>query len=424
MSTQDFRRLWYADAFSQLGTRISAIAIPLLAATTLHASTWHVALLTTAETLPFLLLGLLVGAWADRMRRRPVLVAADLGRAAALGSVPAVAAFGPLTLGQLYAVAFATGVLTVFFDVSHRAYLPQVVGREHLVKANSRLEANRTVGYSVGPTAGGYLVQWLGAPLAVLLDAVSFLWSAGWIASIRTPESRPRPAAAPDLRREVVEGLRFVLGDPLVRATTLFAAAANLLIAMTSAVEVLFLLRTVGLPPGLIGLLMGGCSLGAVAGAIVAAPAGRRLGDRRALTASALGMGLSSLLVPLAGPGPRLALFAVGAGATAFCISVHAVVSMSLRQRVCPDHLLGRMTAIGGFLVAGTLPLGGLLAGALGSVVGLRATLWTAAAGLLAAALCLALSRALRPRLPQPAAVGRAGREGRCETSFASRTPS
>lgn len=415
MLTQDFRRLWCADALSQLGTRISALAIPLLAATTLHASTWHVALLTSVETLPFLLLGLPAGAWADRMRRRPVLVAGDLGRAVALGSVPVAAAFGSLRLGQLYAVAFATGVLTLFFDVSHRSYLPQVVGRERLVEANSRLEANRTVGYSVGPTAAGVLVQWIGAPLAVLVDALSFLWSAGWIASIRTPESRPRPATERDLRREIAEGLRFVLGHPVVRPTVLFGAGANLMLTTTSAVEVLFLLRTVRLSAGAIGLLMGLCSLGSVAGAVAAGRVGRRLGHRRALTVSAFGLGLFSLLVPLAGPGPRLAFFAAGGALAAFWISVYAVVSVSMRQALCPDHLLGRMAATIGFLMWGAMPLGGVLAGALGSTVGLRATLWIAAAGMVLAAVCLALSPALRAEtvLRRPTTVGACGTGGR-----------
>jgi MFS family permease len=413
--TQDFRRLWCADALSQLGTRISALAIPLLAATTLHASTWHVALLTSAESVPFLLLGLPVGAWADRMRRRPVLVAGDLGRAAALGSVPVAAALGSLTLGQLYAVAFATGVLTLFFDVSHRSYLPQVVGRERLVDANSRMEANRTVGYSVGPAAGGYLVQWAGAPLAVLVDALSFLWSAGWIASIRTPESRARPAVERNLRREIAEGLRFVLGEPVIRATVLFGSAANVMLTITSAVEVLFLLRTVRLSPGAIGLLMGLCSLGSVAGAVAAGRVGRRLGHRRALAVSALGLGLFSLLVPLAGPGPRLAFFAVGGALAAFFISVYAVMSVSVRQVICPDHLLGRMTATIGFLMLGTMPLGGVLAGALGSTVGLRATLWIAAAGMVLAAACLALSPTLRAEtvLRRPTIVSACGTGGR-----------
>lgn len=411
MLTQDFRRLWFADALSQLGTRISALAIPLLAAITLDASTWHVAMLTTVETLPFLLLGLPVGAWADRMRRRPVLIAGDLGRAAVLGSVPAAAAFGVLTLGQLYAAAFATGVLTLFFDVSHRAYLPQVVGREHLIEANSRLEANRTVGYAIGPTLGGYLVQWIGAPLAVVADALSFVWSAGWIASIRTPESRPEPPAARNLRREIAEGLRYVFGHPVIRATVLFGAVANLSLAMITAVEVVFLLREVGLSPGAIGVLMGIGSLGSVAGALAAARIGRRLGQHRALATAGLGLGLSNLLIPLTGAGPRLVFFAAGGALAAFCISVYAVVSVSMRQQLCPDHLLGRMTATIGFLLWGAMPLGGVLAGALGSAFGLRAALWTAAVGVLVAAVVQLRSAAIRgaPSLPDRPVVSARG---------------
>jgi MFS family permease len=413
--TQDFRRLWSADALSQLGTRVSALAIPLLAATTLHASTWQVALLTAVETLPFLLLGLPVGAWADRIRRRPVLIAGDLGRAIVLGSVPAAAALGSLTLGHLYAVAFATGVLTLFFDVSRGSYLPEVVGRKHLVEANSRLEANRTVGYTVGPTLGGYLVQWVGASLAVAVDALSFLWSAGWIASIRTPESAPEPAAERNLRREIAEGLRFVLGHPVIRATVLFGSAANLALAMNSAIEVVFLLRAVRLSPGAIGLLMGLASLGSVAGAVAAAGIGRRLGHTRSLGSAGLGLGLSGLLIPLTGAGPRLLFFAVGGVLAAFWISVYAVVSVSMRQELCPDHLLGRMNATIGFLLWSTIPLGGVLAGALGSALGLRAALWTSAVAMLVAALWLVRSPALRAgsALPDRAMVSACGTGGR-----------
>jgi MFS family permease len=395
MLTQDFTRLWAGDALSQFGTRISMLVIPVLAATTLDASAFQVALLTTFETLPFLLLGLPAGAWSDRMRRRPVLIAGDLGRAVTLGSVPLAAALGVLTLGQLYTVAVATGVLTLFFDVSHRSYLPQVVGRDRLVEANSRLEGNRTVSYAVGPTLGGYLVQWIGAPLAILADALSFLWSAGWISAIRTPESAPAPAAR-SLRREIAEGLRFVLGQPTIRATALFGAAANLSIAMTSAVEVVFLLRTVRLSPGTIGLLMGVGSLGAVAGALAAARIGRRPGPGRALAVAGLGLGLSGLLIPLTGPGPRLLFFVAGGALFAFWISVYAVVSVSMRQALCPDHLLGRMTATIGFLLWGAMPLGGVLAGAVAGSWGLRTALWTAAVLVLAAAVCLVLARPWR----------------------------
>jgi MFS family permease len=397
---------------SQLGSRVSALVIPLLAATALDASTWQVALLTTVETVPYLLLGLPAGAWSDRIRRRPVLIAGDLGRAAVLGSVPVAAALGALTLGQLYLVAFATGVLTLFFDVSHRSYLPQVVGRDHLVEANSRLEANRTVGYTVGPTLGGYLVQLLGAPLAVAADALSFVWSAGWIASIGTPEPPPRPVRR-RLRQEIAEGLRFVLGHPAIRATVLFGSAANLSIAMTSAVEVVFLLRQLGLPAGAIGLLTGGCAAGSVAGAVAAAGIGRRLGRGRALAAAGLGLGLFSLLIPLTGPGPRLLFFVVGGLLSAFWISVYAVTSVSMRQALCPDHLLGRMTATIGFLLWGTVPLGGLLAGAVATALGMRAALWTAAVGVLVAALCLASSRPWRAdRLPEDSMVGACGTGG------------
>lgn len=404
-SHADFRRLWLGDGISKIGSSVIAIAVPLLAAATLEATAWQVALLATFAHLPFLLVGLPVGAWADRMRRRPVLVAADLGRAVALAWIPAGAALGVLTIEQLYAVQLIVGVGTAFFDVCLDAYLPTLVGRQRLVEGNGLLATNRTVAASSGPALGGQAVQWLGAPLSVVSAVFGYLWSAAWIASVRTVEVSPRRAES-DLVREIREGLRFVLREPFIRATTLFATTAVLCLSTRYAIDVLFLLRTVGLSPGGIGVLMSVAGLGAVAGALAANRIGRATGRVRAVLVASVAMGLSSLLIPLTTAGAGLVLYGVGAGLVAFWITVNNVIAVSLRQMLCPDELLGRMNATSRFLAWATLPAGGLVGGALGTALGLRQTQWVAAVGLVLSSGWVLLSRGCRVRdLPAAATV-------------------
>jgi MFS family permease len=397
-ASADFRRLWLGDAVSKLGSSMAGMAVPLLAATTLGASTWEVALLSTFATLPLLVVGLPVGAWADRVRRRPVLVAADVARAAALASVPVAALVGAVTIEHLYVVQLVVGTATVVFDVSLGAYLPTLVGRARLVEGNGRLEANRSVAYLAGPALAGQLAQRLGATWTVLATVLGYLWSAVWVASIRTPEPAPAPPGDRNLVREIRAGLRFVLGEPFVRATTLHSVTASLSLSTRYAVEILFLLRTVGLSAAGVGALVTVAGVGAVAGALLGGRIAGLVGRCRTVLYSAVAMGAFGLLIPLTDPGPRLLFFAVGAGMVAFSITANNVVAASLRQALCPDHLLGRMGATTRFLAWSGLPLGGVLAGALGSAVDLRTILWLTAVGLLLSSLWIVLSPACRSR--------------------------
>jgi MFS family permease len=199
----DFRRLWVADALSQIGTRISVLAVPLVATTTLNASAFEVSSLRTLQTLAYLVLGLQVGAWCDRLRLRRVLIVTDLGRAAAFASVPLVAAFGALTIWQLFVVVTVAGVLTVFFDVAHQSYLPRLLPAKDLVEGNARLQTNVSVAAVAGPSAAGGLIQLFSGPIAILANAAGYLWSALWLRRIGKPEPRPERAGLPNLRREI-----------------------------------------------------------------------------------------------------------------------------------------------------------------------------------------------------------------------------
>ena len=231
----DFRRLWAADALSQVGTQVTAIALPLLLIKVLDAGPFEVGLLTTFEFLAFLVVGLPAGVWVDRMRRRNVLMTADLARALLYGSLPLAWAFDALTLVQVYAVSLVAGACTVFFDVAYQSYLPHLVGRDNLVEGNAKLQGTQSVAQVAGPAVGGVLVQALTAPYAILVDALSYLWSAVWVGSIRSREARPERAPDRHLGREMREGLAFVLGHPLLRAITACTATANLFsnVAMT-----------------------------------------------------------------------------------------------------------------------------------------------------------------------------------------------
>jgi MFS family permease len=380
---RDFRLLWGGETVSELGSQITALAVPLVAVRVLHAGTFQVGALSAASTVAFLVVGLPAGAWVDRLRRRPVMIASDVGRALLLASVSVTAAFGVLDLAQLYVVTVLAGVLTVFFDVAYQSYLPALVGRDHLEEGNAKLTTSMEVAAVSGPAIAGGLVQAIGGPTAIALDALSFLGSAGAVRAIAAAESPPppRPAgAAGRLPAQVWEGLRFVLGHPVLRYIAGYTGSANLFGAMATAVEVVFLARVLHQSAGIIGLVLAAGGLGGIAGAVSATWLGRRLGGART---TILGGFTSAgfLLYPLADPGPRLALFAAGAALFGFGAVVYNVHQVSYRQRVCPDHLLGRMNASMRFVVWGTLPIGGLVGGALGAALGVRTLLWLAGAG-------------------------------------------
>ena len=399
-----FRRLWIGETVSQFGTMVSQLALPLVAILVVHASAFDVGMLTALQTVAFAVLSLPVGAWVERMRFRWVLIVNDLVRAAALGWVPLAQLLGVLTIGQLYAVALVTGVSTVFFDVAYQSYLPELVGRELLVEGNAKLQASESVSQIAGPSVGGLLIQALTAPYAVLVDALSFLWSAGYVTAIDVRP--PRPERAPDrhLRREIGEGLRFVLGNRMLRAIAMCTGSFNLFSSMTLAVFYLLLARDLHLSPGVIGLLTSTSAIGGLVGALLASRLADRVGQGPAIWIAAAAVGPCGFVAPFVHRDWTLGLLALAEIAMSMGNVVYNITQVSFRQGLCPPGLLGRMNATMRFLVWGTMPVGGFLGGVLGSTIGVRATLLVAAVGGSLAFLPVFLSPLRRAQTLLPAA--------------------
>jgi MFS family permease len=346
----------------------------------LHASAFRVALLGTIDMLPFLLFALPTGVWVDRIARRPVLVVADLLRAMALASIPIAAAFGSLTIWQLYAVGFVVGTFTVFFDVAYQSYLPSLVGREHLVEGNAKLELSRSAAQIAGPGAGGVLVGAITAPYAIAVDAVSFLWSALLVGRIRTREPVPERAENRNMLREIREGLRYLLGDRRWRAFAAYVSLYNFGGNVLFSIYVVYAVRRLHLSPGELGLVFSLGNLGWLAGALFVRRIGTRLGAGPTMILCGLLAGAPNFLVPLAPESLAIPFLVTSQIVIALAIVVFNVTGISIMQRLTPDRILGRLNASRRWIVWGIQPLGALTGGVLATTVGLRPTLVVGAA--------------------------------------------
>jgi MFS family permease len=389
----DFLKLWTAETVSQFGSNVSQIALPLVAVLVLHATAFQVAALTTVDFLPFLLFSLPAGVWVDRLARRPIMVIADLGRAAALGSIPVAAALGHLTLAQLYVVGFVTGTLTVFFDVSYQSYLPSLVERSQLVEGNSKLEISRSTAQIGGPGVGGLLVHALTAPYAVLADAASFIWSALFLFSIRKEEVVPeRTAESPSMRRELIEGVKYLLGHRYWRGITMSTATFNFFNNVAFAILIVYAVRRLHMSALAIGLTFSLANGGALLAAFFAQRIGTRLGIGRTILLGTILDGFPLVLVPLAPASFPIPFIVVAFTILTFGVVLYNVSTISLTQALTPERLLGRVNASRRFIVWGTIPLGGLVSGGLASWIGMRPTMFIGSIGCALAAVPIALS--------------------------------
>ena len=397
---RDFRRLWAAQTVSQFGSEITGLALPLVAILVLDASTFAVAALAVVDWLPFFLFSLPAGVRIDRLPRRPILIAADLGRAAVLGSIPLAYVFDVLTLGQLYVVGLLAGTFTVFFDLSYQSYLPSVVERGELGEGNSKLEVSRSSAQVAGPGLAGLLVSALTAPYAILADALSFLASALFLSRIARRERKPErpPDARPAFRAEIREGLRFVLRHPIMRSIVIFVGISNVFVTMLFAIYLVYAVRVLDLDVTTIGVIFSLGSVGSLIGAVTATRVARLVGIGPGLIAVATTGSLGLLLIPLASGDLVIPFLVVANVLWGFFALNYFVSAISLIQAITPDHLLGRTNASRRFLVQGVIPVGALLGGTLGSVLGLRTTIAIGAIGAAVAVLPLVFSplRAVR----------------------------
>ena len=389
----DFVKLWVAESISMAGSQISQLAIPLLAIVLLNASAFEVGLLTAVGFLPFLLFGLPAGVWVDRLRRRPILIAADVGRALLLATIPLAWLLGSISLPQLYLVTFLAGILTVFFDVGYQSYLPSLVHSSQLMEGNGKLEMSRASAQVAGPGLAGALVQLAGAPLAIAIDALSFVASGLFLVAIRRPEAqpgvdRPRTSMLVDIR----EGLRFVLGHPLLRPITAATAIANLFSAVASSVMLIFAVRELRLDPVLIGVIIAVGSSGGVVGALIATRVQRRIGVGRTMILCEAGFAAGYLLLPVASVAAPVFLATLGLFLATLGSIVFSIVGLTLRQRMAPTRMQGRTNATVRTINWGVLPIGFFVGGVLGTIIGIVPTLIVGALGLLLATLPILFS--------------------------------
>ncbi|SDX76343.1 Predicted arabinose efflux permease, MFS family [Modestobacter sp. DSM 44400] len=389
---RDFGHLWAAETVSQVGTQVTQLALPVLAVTYLAASPLQMGYLTALETAAFLVIGLPAGAWVDRWRRKRVLVFADVVRAVTLATLPTAYLADLLTLGQLFVVAAVTGTATVFFDVAYQSYLPALVDRDQIVDGNGKLEASRAVAQVAGPGAAGVLLRVVGAPLLITVDAVSFLISALLIGGIRQPDRVPDRATRRPMRTEIAEGLSFVVRHPLLRRIVACTGTSNLFSTIAYTLLVLFALRQLGLSESQLGFIFSAGAVGGLVGAVTGARFTRWVGEGRAIPLSILVTVPFAALTPLASVGAPVVLLVLSQFAFSWAVVVYNVTQVSFRQRLCPPTLLGRMNASVRFLVYGTMPVGGLLGGALGTWLGVVPTLWIAVGGQALAAAWVVLS--------------------------------
>ena len=404
----DFLKLWSAETISQFGTQVSQLALPLVAILVLDASAFEVAALTTVEFLPFILFTLPAGVWVDRMRRRPILIAGDFSRAILLVSIPVAYLADVLALWQLFVVGFLYGICTVFFDVAYQSYLPSLVERNHIIEGNSKLEISRSAAQISGPGLSGLLVELLTAPWAVFADAVSFVGSGVFLLGIRKEEEAPLRVTAKSERTsmwvELKEGLRFVLGNPNLRAQAGCTATSNFFSNVLFAIFLVFAVRELELSAGVIGVTFSIGALGSLVAAFTAMRIARRFGIGPTTIAVGMLWGPAGLLIAFAPAGSSAIPFIVAAQLVAgFAIVVYNIVQVSYRQAICPPRLQGRMNSVMRFLVWGTIPLGALTGGVLATWLGLRETIVVGAVGGTLSVLWIVFSpqRQLR-EMPEP----------------------
>lgn len=403
---RNYRRYWIGETVSGAGSAMAVVAMPLTAVLVLHAGAFEVGMLQATAWLPSLLIGLPAGAWVDRMRRRPVMVTADLVSFALFVSVPVAAWAGVLTIWQLIAVAFGAGMAQVFFSAAMPPFLRAVVTEENRGDARAMLEAGSWAGELVAPGLAGLLAQLLGAVTGLLANAATFAVSAFCLVRVQTlePEAPPaRPESPNSLRQDIAEGLTFLLRDPYLRAVALYAGTANCAECVMDAVLVVFLVRTVGLGSGMTGVLMAAAGVGGLIGSLLATRIGRRVGTARGYMLAAALASPFVLLLPLTFRGFGMVLFAAGMIVYVTGVGISNVLGQTFTMNYVPDHLLGRFSSTLGLIIRGTQPLGAVIGAVIGGMYGPRTAMWAGTIAITLSALIVFIGP-IRKRRDLPAA--------------------
>ncbi len=393
---RDFMKLWSGQTISQFGDEITMLAIPLLAIEILGAGALEMGILGVVRFLPWIFFTLPAGVWVDRMRRRPILIGADVARAALLASIPVAFIGDWLTLVQVYVVAFVAGTLEVFFDVAYQSYLPSIVERDELVEGNSKLELSRAGSSVVGPTVAGFLIEAIRAPFAIAFDAISYLGAALFIAFIGRKEDGPAPhdpaeGARPTMWQEARAGIGYVFSNRYLRSIAACTGTANLFGNISGAVLLLYIASEEGmnLSPGAIGLIFALGNIGVLLGALTGGRLAKAIGVGPTIIVSSVLAGGATFAVPLAPRDDPFWFLVIGGVILGYGVVAYNVNQVGLRQAITPDRMLGRMNATMRLIVWGTIPIGALIGGVLGTILsnafgtadGLQLVLWVSAIG-------------------------------------------
>ncbi len=382
----DFMKLWTGQTISQFGDEITGLALPYLAIIILGADAWQMGLLGVVRFLPWILFTLPAGVWVDRMRRRPILVGSDIARAVLLASLPIAFLGGWLTMPQVYLVAFLAGTLEVFFDVAYQSYLPSIVARDELVEGNSKLELSRAGSSVAGPTIAGFLIELVRAPFAIAFDALSYLGAALFVGLIRRQEAAPPahdPAQGrrPSMWQEARAGLGYVATSPYLRSIAACTGTLNLFGNIGGVILLLYAVQELGLEAGMLGIIFALGNVGVLVAALTAGRLAKRIGLGRVIVGTAMLDGVALVFVPLAPRDDPFWFLVIGGVIAGFATVAYNVNQVGLRQAITPDRMLGRMNATMRLIVWGTIPIGALIGGVLGSTIGLQAALWVSAIG-------------------------------------------
>lgn len=379
-----FLWLWSGQGISIFGEQFTSLAIPVLAVTLLNAVPWQMGVLEASSTAAFLIVGLPAGAWVDRWLKRRVMIFADIVRALVLALIPILWYTDLLQMWQLFIIVAVYGVATVFFDVGYQSFIPFLVKPEQVGPANSTLEGTAQIARTAGPAAAGALLAIFTPPLLIFVDSLSYVVSFFSLSRIHDKELPSSPELRQPLHREIAEGVRFVAGQPLIRAVAGTTATLNFFSTLGFTLYPLFALRTLGIGSFGLGVTLSVGAVGGLLGALATPRLARWIGEGRVIIVAAFVSGLTFVLVPLSSllHGPSaVVLLSVGEFINVFCVLVYNITQLTLRQRLCPPRLLGRMNASIRCLVWGVMPIAALVSGALGGAIGIVPTMWIAFVG-------------------------------------------